>query len=95
VVVGSLEIQLRLEGCKSLKDKRHVIRSLMDRVRREFNVAIAEVDDHDLWGNSSIGVACVSNDPQHAESILRHVIDAFDASPQVVVDSVEKSIDRT
>jgi uncharacterized protein len=94
MVVGSMELHLRLEGCNSLKDKRRVIRSVMDRVRHEFHVAIAEVDDHDLWGNACVGVACVSNDPRHAESILQHVIDAFDDYATVTVESVGKSIER-
>lgn len=94
MVVGSMELQLRLEGCNSLKDKRHVLRSLLERVRHDFNVAIAEVDDHDLWGNATIGVSCVSNDPHHAESILQHVADAFDARPELSLDSATKTIER-
>jgi uncharacterized protein YlxP (DUF503 family) len=94
MIIGSMEIQLRLDGCKSLKDKRRVIRSLIERVRRDFHVSISEVGDQDLWGNASIGVACVSNDSRHAESVLQHVVDAFDASPSVSVDSAEKRIER-
>ncbi len=95
MVLGSIELQLRLEGCDSLKDKRQILRSLVDRVRREFNVAVAEVGDHELWGNATIGVACVSNDARHAESILQHVIDAFDACPKLSLEAVAKSVDRT
>lgn len=94
MVVGAVEIQVRLEGCHSLKDKRHVIRSLMDRIRHDFHVAIAETGDHDLWGNACIGVACVTTDPRHAESILQHVIDAFDDYSSINVQSVSRSIDR-
>jgi uncharacterized protein YlxP (DUF503 family) len=94
VIIGSLEIQLRLEGCESLKDKRRILRSLMDRVRHEFHVAIAEVDDTELWGNATVGVACVSNSARHADSILQHVIDAFDANPSVIVESVSRSTER-
>jgi uncharacterized protein YlxP (DUF503 family) len=67
----------------------------MDRVRHEFNVAIAEVEDQDLWGNATIGVACISNDPKHAESVLQHVVDAFDDYVTVSVESAVKSIERT
>lgn len=94
MVVGSMEIQLRLEGCNSLKDKRRILRSLTDRLRREFGVAIAEVDDQDLWGNATVGVACVSNDARHAESVLQHVLDVFDDCPVVAVDAVAKSVER-
>lgn len=95
MVVGTLEIQLRLDGSNSLKDKRRVLRSVMDRVRHEFNVTIAEVEDNELWGNATIGVACVSNSTVHAESVLQHVLDAFDDYSSVSVESVAKSIDRT
>ena len=95
MVVGSMELMLRLEGCACLKDKRRILRSLMERSRRDFNVAVAEVGDQDLWGNATIGLACVSNDPTHAESILQHVVDLFDACPSVSVDSAVKSIERT
>jgi uncharacterized protein YlxP (DUF503 family) len=95
MVVGSMEMQLRLEGCNSLKDKRRVLRSIMDRVRHEFNVAISEVEDQDLWGNATIGVACVSNDARHAESVLQHVVDAFDDYVSVSVVSAAKTIERS
>ena len=94
MVVGTLCLTLRLEGCRSLKDKRQILRSLMDRARREFCVAIAEVGDHDLWGNAVVGVACVSTDAAHAESILQHVVDSFDSSPLIEVEAAVKEIDR-
>jgi len=90
-----MEIQLRLDGCESLKDKRRVLRSLIDRMRHDFNVAISEVADQDLWGNATIGVACVSNDARHAESVLQHVLDAFDACPEVSVVSADKRVERS
>jgi uncharacterized protein len=94
VVVGTLCLCLRLEGCRSLKDKRQILRSLLDRIRRDFGVAIAEVGDYDLWGNAVVGVSCVSNDPAHVESILQHVIDAFDGSPLIEVVEAVKEVER-
>lgn len=87
MVIGTLEIQLRIDGSYSLKDKRRVLRSLMDRVRREFQVSVAEVGDHDLWNVATVGVACVSNEAGHAESVLRHALQAFDQCPQLEVES--------
>jgi uncharacterized protein len=95
VVVGSVEICLRLEGCNSLKEKRHVIRPLIERARRDFQVAVAEVEDQDLWGNATIGAACVSNDVSHAESVLQHVVDSFEVHPAVSVEWANKQFDRT
>jgi len=94
MIVGTLELSLRLDGAFSLKDKRRVLRSLLDHARRDFKVSAAEVDDHDLWNSAIIGVACVSNDSAHAESILQSVIDLFDTHPEVAVESADKHIER-
>ena len=58
----------------SLKDKRRIIKSLMTRIRNKYNVSIAEVDFHDVWGTAEIGVACVSTDGRHAHAQLSEVI---------------------
>ena len=94
MIVGSLELSLRIDGAFSLKDKRRVIRSLMDHARRDFHVSIAEAGDQDLWNSAVIGVACVSNDTAHAESILQKVVDLFDTHPEVAVENTDKRIER-
>lgn len=73
MIVGVSQITLHLPGCRSLKDKRQVIKSLMARVRNEFEVAIAEVDEQDRWQIAQLGVSCVSNSRQHVDELLGHV----------------------
>ena len=85
---------LKLDSCRSLKDKRQILRSLMDKTRRDFGVAIAEVGDHDLWNSAVVGISCVSNDSTHAESILQHVVDAFDGIPLVEVEEAIRDVER-
>ena len=87
MIVGTLEMHLRIDGSYSLKDNRRVLRSLMDHARRDFQVSIAEVADHDLWNVATIGASCVSNDVQHARSVLQKVLDRFDACADVSVVS--------
>lgn len=94
MVIGTLALTLRLDGCRSLKDKRQILRSLLDKSRRQFHVAIAEVCEHDLWQNATIGVSCVSTNAGHAESVLQHVVDLFDACPDVAVEEAIKEIER-
>jgi uncharacterized protein len=94
MVVGTLELTLRIDGAFSLKDKRRVLRSLLDHAKRDFHVAAAQVADHDLWNSAVIGIACVSNDAGHAESVLQHVLDLFDAHPEVGVEDAIKVIER-
>lgn len=72
--VGMCRVSLRLPGNQGLKGKRQVAQSLISRVRRKFNVAIAEVDDNELWQRLTLGVTCVSNDGRHANEILSKVV---------------------
>lgn len=58
----------------SLKAKRQVARSLTQRIRNQFNVAVAEIDDNDLWQRLTLGVCCVSNDSAHAHQMLSRVV---------------------
>ncbi|HLL78644.1 MAG TPA: DUF503 domain-containing protein [Ktedonobacteraceae bacterium] len=74
MIVGVSQITLHLPGCHSLKEKRQVIKSLMVRVRNQFEVAIAEVDEQDRWQVAVLGVSCVSNSSQHAGEILERVL---------------------
>ena len=71
--VGILILELRLDESHSLKDKRHYVKSLKDRLRSKFNVSIAEIDYQDLWQRSLIAVATVSGDQSHAEQVLQNV----------------------
>ena len=71
--VGVLILELRLEESHSLKDKRHYIKGLKDRLRSKFNVAVAEIDHQDLWQRGVIAVVTVSGDRPHAEQVLQNV----------------------
>jgi uncharacterized protein YlxP (DUF503 family) len=72
--VGLLMLELYLPEAHSLKDKRQVLRSLKDRLRRHFNVAVAELDFHDVWQSSLVGVVTLSNAEQHVEESLQLVL---------------------
>jgi uncharacterized protein YlxP (DUF503 family) len=72
-VVGVLTLELRLENSHSLKDKRHVVKSLKDRLRSKFNVAVAEIEYQDLWQRAAVSAVTVSADRAHAGKILQAV----------------------
>jgi len=78
--VGVCRISFRLPENSSLKDKRRVLKSITTRVRNKFNVAVAEVDDHDLWQLATLGISCVSNDKRHANEVLSKVVDFISES---------------
>ncbi|KAA0236664.1 MAG: DUF503 domain-containing protein [Dehalococcoidia bacterium] len=77
MVVGVLRLTLRIDAAHSLKEKRMVVRSVVERVRARFNAAAAEVDDHDTWNLATIGVACLSNEGAHAEAQLQAIVSAI------------------
>lgn len=70
MVIGTARIVLSLPGNDSLKSKRKVVRRILDRVRHRYNAAIAEVDDMDIHRRAVLGLAVVSNDPRHANSMI-------------------------
>ncbi len=72
--IGICTIDLRLPGNGSLKGKRSVIKSIVVRVGREFNVSIAEVDAQDQWQRAVLGVACVSSSASYAHGQLERVV---------------------
>jgi uncharacterized protein YlxP (DUF503 family) len=71
--IGVLTLELRLDESHSLKDKRHVVKGLKDRLRHKFNVAVAEIDFQDLWQRGLVAAVTVSSDHGRAETHLQFV----------------------
>lgn len=71
--IGVLTLELHIEGALSLKDKRHTVKSLKDRLRSKFNVAVAEIGYQDLWQRSLVSAVTVSGDHAYAEEVLQRV----------------------
>ena len=71
--VGSVLVRLLLRESRSLKDKRQVVRSLKDRLRTHFNVAVAELDANGLWNRATIGVVSVSDSRDYLDGLMKNV----------------------
>ena len=71
--VGVMILELRMDESHSLKDKRHFVKGLKDRLRGKFNVSVAEIDYQDLWQRGLIAVAAVSAEHSHVEQVLQNV----------------------
>jgi uncharacterized protein YlxP (DUF503 family) len=71
--VGVITLELRLEDSLSLKDKRHYVKGLKDRLRKRFNVAVSEIGYHDSWQRGLVAAVTVSPDQARAEQILQLV----------------------
>ena len=74
VVVGTCRLELRLAENHSLKGKRQVVRSVSTRLRNQFNLAVAEVEENDVWQTAVFGLVCVSNDSRHAHEMLEKAV---------------------
>ena len=74
MVVGVCTMELSLPDTASLKDKRQIIKSLLARLRNEFNISVAEVGAQDKWQWAVLGVACVSSDRDYADGLLTRVV---------------------
>ena len=74
MIIGVARVVLHLPDAHSLKEKRHVVKSIIARVHNQFNVSAAEVEDQDLWQRAVIGVAVATNDSHHANEVLSSVV---------------------
>lgn len=81
MIVGVLQVSLGIEGAQSLKEKRHVVRSLLDRVRSAHNVSAAEVDDLDLWQRAGLGFTAAGADAKIVRGVLQRVLDQIRRHP--------------
>lgn len=90
-VIGVLTMELRLEYSHSLKDKRHVVRGLKDRLRHRFNVSVAEIDGQDTWQRAVVAAVTISADRLYAEQLLESV--EKEAASFLGTDLVETSLE--
>ncbi len=85
MIIGACTFKLNIFESDSLKDKRHIIKSLIGKLQSRFNISIAEVDLNDSWQSSIIGFACVTNDTQHANQIISNVMKFVDGDGRVEI----------
>ncbi len=71
--IGVLTLEIHVESSHSLKEKRHVVKSLKDRLRQRFNVSVGEIDHLDSWQASVVAAVTVSIDRVRAEQVLNAV----------------------
>lgn len=79
MVVGTLKIEFRLHDNRSLKGKRKVVKSIVDKVKSRFNVSIAEIGSNDMWQKIELGISAVGNDRRHIDSSLNRVLSYIDS----------------
>jgi uncharacterized protein YlxP (DUF503 family) len=88
MLVALERFDLRIPSCGSLKEKRHVVKTLSHGIRSTFNVSVAEVDHHELWQRTAIAVATVAGEQYHARRVLHEVEKLVDRWGEVeLIDS--------
>lgn len=73
--VGRCELDLHIENCRSLKEKRRVIKSLKEKLKNRYNVSVCEFGDLSLWQRTQLGIVICSNDRVGVDSTLKAVLD--------------------
>lgn len=93
MVIGVCRIELSIDEVFSLKEKRHIVKSIVERLRARYNASIAEVGLNDKWQRAVIGVACVSNEAGHADSMMANIVNFVENDGRaVMVDYTTETI---
>jgi uncharacterized protein YlxP (DUF503 family) len=83
---------LRIPGVQSLKEKRHVLKTLTASIRQKFNVSVAEVDHQDLWQRSTIAVSAVAGEAYHLRRVMHSVERHIGTFPAIELIGVHLSL---
>lgn len=79
MVVGTLLIEFHIHENDSLKGKRKIVKSMVDKIKHRFNVAVAEVGSNDKWQRIELGISTIGNDRRHIDSSLNNILDYIES----------------
>lgn len=91
MVIGVCQWELSLPGCRSLKEKRMVVRSLKERLQSRFRVSVAETAFQDVWTRAELTAAVVALDAAQADSLLDGLNRFVDSDGRALVLRVQRS----
>ena len=92
MLVALSRFDLRIPGVGSLKEKRHVVKTLTASLRQKFNVAVAEVAYQDLWQRTTIAVSSVAGDGYHLKRVMHEVERHIERWNEVEIIDVDLSL---
>jgi len=92
MVVGVLTLELFISEANSLKGKRKILKSLLERLKHRFNISVAEVGRQDSWKHSTIGISAVSGETAHMDSILSTVVNFIENHGGVEIIEIQKEL---
>lgn len=92
MIIGVLTVDLFLGEANSLKEKRRVLKSVIDRIRNRFNVSVAEVAEQDTWQRSTIGISFISCEQAHVHQVLAAVVRFIEAQGTVFITGYQTEL---
>jgi len=93
MLVGRCQAEILVLESRSLKERRRVLDSLIEHLRRKFNISVAQLDLDDKWNHAVLGVAVVGNERRFLDSVLARVVNALESDPRLSVIRAEVEID--
>lgn len=90
-IIGSCNFDMYLPGCQSLKEKRMVLSSIKQKLRKDFNIAISELDYNDYWQRTLIGIATISNSQTAINEIFDRILSHLENNPSIEVINQERN----
>ncbi|OLR64144.1 DUF503 domain-containing protein [Peptoniphilus porci] len=92
MIIGICTCEIFIYNANSLKSKRSVVKSIVEKSKNRFNVSIAEVGENDKWQKSVIGFATVSKDKKIVDETMENVIQFFNSYSEIEIMNIEKEI---
>lgn len=77
------EMECMMYEGHSLKQKRSIMKRLKAKLRKDLNIAVTELDYHDLWQRTKIGIVTISTERNHAEQIIQEALSIIDTLPEL------------
>ncbi|SNS76413.1 hypothetical protein SAMN05446037_102022 [Anaerovirgula multivorans] len=92
MLIGTCSMKVIMYEVSSLKGKRQILKSLIERIKSRFNVSIAEVGEQDKWKIAEIGFCCVSNSSKHVDEMINNVIHFIEMDGRVDITECQVEI---
>ena len=92
MLIASCEMKLYLPGAVTLKDKRQIVKSLLQKSRNKFNLSAAEVEAQDYIQTAILGVAIVGNNYKYLQSVVDKYLDFIESFPEFSLTNFEVTI---
>jgi len=92
MLVGVLSVEIYMQGLRSLKEKRSIVKSITGRLRSRFNISIAEVDHQDVHSRATLGISVVSNSSTHINQQFDHILNFMQCDTRFYIGQTEREL---